>query len=235
MHGMKFASKIASELSKSGIVVASGLAIGIDAAAHEADSQNTIAIIAGGIDHIYPKSNESLYHKIAQNGLILAESPIHSAPTANCFPKRNRIIAGISKATIVIEAGTKSGSLITAKYALDCGREVGAVPGFPLDPRARGCNKLIKEGASLVEAVDDILEYFDIETQSIEKPTPLPFTTESGDRASILKLLSSNPLDIDTICNYTKFSPSFVQMILIEEELTGNIVRLAGNKFALQY
>ncbi len=139
-----------------GYVTVSGLARGIDTAVHEADVSKTIAVLAGGIDHIYPPENKKLYEKIENEGLLIAELPIGSKPLSQHFPQRNRIISGLSLATIVIEAGLKSGSLITANFALEQNRDVFSVPGFPMDPRCMGSNKLIKDGAYLLESSKDI-------------------------------------------------------------------------------
>ena len=151
LNGKIFAKKIAENLLNNDFTVFSGQARGIDSAAHESAINSTIAVIAGGIDNIYPPENTKLYHKIAENGAIIAELPIGTAPQSRHFPQRNRIISGLSIASIIIEAGLKSGSLITARMAAEQNREVFAVPGFSLDPRSQGCNRLIKEGAYLVD------------------------------------------------------------------------------------
>jgi len=157
VNGKAFAAKLSKDLVKAGYVTVSGLARGIDSAVHSSSLGNTIAVIAGGIDHIYPPENKALYEEIAKNGLLLAELPIGFKPLSQHFPQRNRIISGLALATIVIETGMKSGSLITANFALEQNRDVFAVPGFPLDPRCMGSNQLIKNGAYLFESVEDIL------------------------------------------------------------------------------
>jgi DNA processing protein len=156
INSRSFAKKIAKELVSEGFVTVSGLARGIDTAVHEASGSQTIAVVAGGIDYIYPPENKKLYEKIGFEGLIVAELPIGSRPLSQHFPQRNRIISGLALATIVIEAGIKSGSLITANYALEQNRDVFAAPGFPMDPRCMGSNKLIKDGAYLLESSKDI-------------------------------------------------------------------------------
>ncbi len=154
----KFAATLARELGFAGLVVVSGLARGIDAAAHEAAlAVGTVAVVAGGVDIIYPPENEKLYAAIRNQGVILSEMRLGEAPQARHFPRRNRIISGLARGVVVVEAAEKSGSLITADYALEQGREIFAVPGSPLDPRARGANRLIREGATLTESADDIL------------------------------------------------------------------------------
>jgi DNA processing protein len=161
---MKFAEILAKDLSKQNLCIASGLARGIDFAAHKGalsikeNAFATIAVIAGGIDNIYPKENEKLYKQIAENGVIISENIFGAAPKADSFPRRNRIISGLSLVTILVEAAIKSGSLITAKFAAEQGREVACVPGFPLDPRSSGTNMLIKNGAYLIENANDVLQ-----------------------------------------------------------------------------
>src|SRR6185436_9680252 len=154
----KFADSLSRELGFAGLVVVSGLARGIDTAAHEAAlAVGTVAVLAGGVDILYPPENEKLYAAIKNQGVILSEMRLGESPQARHFPRRNRIISGLSRGVVVVEAAEKSGSLITAQCALDQGREVFAVPGSPLDPRARGANRLIREGATLTESAEDIL------------------------------------------------------------------------------
>src|SRR5882757_3670533 len=154
----KFADTLARELGFAGLVVVSGMARGIDASAHEAAlAVGTVAVVAGGADVIYPPENEKLYAAIKNQGVIVSEMRLGEAPQARHFPRRNRIISGLSRGVVVVEAAEKSGSLITAQCALDQGREIFAVPGSPLDPRARGANRLIREGATLTESAEDIL------------------------------------------------------------------------------
>ncbi len=159
LSGIKLARTFAGELSEAGYVVTSGLARGIDGAAHEASlNAGTIAVVAGGIHHIYPPEHEKLTHAIATQGLILSERGLDAVPTARDFPRRNRLISGISDGVVIIEAAQRSGTLITARYALEQGREVFAVPGSPLDPRCQGANRLIRDGATLVETSSDIMD-----------------------------------------------------------------------------
>src|ERR1700735_238754 len=156
--GQRFARELALDLGRTSLIVTSGLARGIDAAAHGgALESGTIAVVAGGVDIVYPEENRRLYDDIVSRGAIIAEMPIGTRPPARHFPRRNRIISGLSQGVVVVEAALKSGSLITARFAAEQGRDVFAVPGSPLDPRCRGANDLIRHGATLVESVDDIL------------------------------------------------------------------------------
>ena len=156
--GRKFAFTLARDLGEAGLVMVSGLARGIDAAAHEgALDSGTVAVVAGGLDIIYPPENETLYRAIAERGVIISEMRLGEAPQARHFPRRNRLISGLARGVVVVEAAERSGSLITANYALEQGREIFAVPGSPLDPRARGANRLIREGATLTESAEDVL------------------------------------------------------------------------------
>ncbi len=156
--GVKFTQRISADLCQAGLVIASGMARGIDRAAHEAALESgTVAVVAGGADIIYPPENHALYEEIAERGAIISEMPLGTRPQARHFPRRNRIISGLSRAGVVVEAAERSGSLITAGYALEQGREVFTVPGSPLDPRAKGSNRLLKEGATLTTCADDVI------------------------------------------------------------------------------
>ena len=176
--GQRMARILAEELGERGYVIASGLARGVDTAAHHASIKSgTIAVLAGGVNTVYPKENKSLWQQISETGLLLSEAPIGCSPQARHFPKRNRIISGVSRGIIVIEGAAKSGSLITARNALDQGREVMAVPGSPLDPRASGCNMLLRDGAGLVRSGADVVEYLENTAQAwlpLESPTSPP-------------------------------------------------------------
>jgi DNA processing protein len=246
LSAMNFASLISKNLAPHDITTISGLARGIDTAVHKASFPKTIAVIAGGIDHIYPQENKELQYKIASEGLLIAENAIGSKPVAASFPQRNRIIAAMSEVTIVVEASIRSGSLITARCALEYGREVGAVPGFPLDPRSEGANKLLKEGAHLIESHKDILELYrnDHKTYEMKESNMSDISSLNMELSEanhtkytkqILSLLSSHPIDMDIIIEHTSLPMSIVHLILLELELAGNIVRITGNKFALRY
>jgi DNA processing protein len=156
--GLRFARELACGISAEGIPIVSGLARGIDGAAHlGALDSGTIAVLAGGIDHVYPPEHRALHGDLAERGLLVSEMPLGATPTARDFPRRNRIISGLSRGTIIVEAAIRSGSLITARYAAEQGREVMAVPGSPIDPRAKGTNQLLRDGAHLIEGVEDVL------------------------------------------------------------------------------
>ena len=222
-------------------MIVSGLARGIDGAAHQGSLKSgTIAVLAGGIDQIYPPENESLYTKIAEEGLLVAESPFGVQPQSTLFPRRNRIISGLSRALLIVEAALKSGSLITARNALEQGREVFAIPGHPLDPRARGCNHLIKNGAILIETVEDIfgeispnapLEFKE-DISQIKSTSPSNSLQKS--RQIVNENLSLVPISIDELIRECQLSPSDLWIVLLEMEIAGRIERLPGGKVALK-
>ncbi|HET8726215.1 MAG TPA: DNA-processing protein DprA, partial [Alphaproteobacteria bacterium] len=205
INGRRFAERLARDLGAAGIIVTSGFAPGIDAATHEgALPTGTIAVLAGGIDVVYPSEHQALYDRIAEAGALVAECPLGTQPQARHFPRRNRIISGLSQGVLVVEAARRSGSLITARFAAEQGREVFAVPGFPLDPRAQGCNDLIRNGATLVQSADDVLEELSaLERRAIRptagnlSPSTRPDPAPSGDmdavRDAILQSLSPTP------------------------------------------
>jgi len=238
--GCRMARQIAQELGDRGIVVTSGLARGIDAAAHQGGlAMGTIAVIAGGIDNIYPPEHAQLQAQIAEQGLLIAEMPPGTEPRARHFPYRNRIIAGISAGTVVVEAIPKSGSLITARQAGEAGREVMAIPGSPLDPRSRGCNHLIRDGATLVQDAGEIAELIaplDHRVRSRASTQPqFEFVAEAGDgeRKAIFELLSTNFVAIDELVRLSVMPSAQVQMVLLELELAGRLERGAGAKVRL--
>jgi DNA processing protein len=237
----RFARTLASDLAREGVVVISGLARGIDTAAHQgAIAEGTIGVIASGIDISYPPENKDLQEDVATRGLLIAEQPPGREPLARHFPYRNRIIAGMSLATVVIEAAPKSGSLITARLAAEAGREVLAVPGSPIDPRAQGCNQLIRDGATLIQSAADVLETI----RPISGPRVASVTSgfrggpggeepdEQG-RQAILSLLSPAPVPVDELVRQSLLAPAMVQMILLELELAGRIERHAGGRVSL--
>lgn len=238
IHSCKFCEILSTELSKRGVVIVSGLARGIDTAAHKASLQNgTIAVIACGINIAYPQENEALYKKIVEQGGIFSEMPIDTPPQPKLFPRRNRLIAGMSFGTLVVEAAEKSGSLITAKMALEYGRDVFAVPGFPMDPRSAGGNALLKSGAILVQSSQDILDHF---TEQIEIPTRHQSVASkiSAENLEIIKekivnSLSTVPITIDELISSIKVSPQGVLSALLELELTDKVVRLHGQRICL--
>jgi DNA processing protein len=243
--GRRFARKIAAELGKHGRLVASGLARGIDTAAHEgALDSGTLAVIAGSIDVVYPEENRGLYEAIAERGLILAESPIGAVPRPRDFPRRNRLIAGVARGTVIVEAAARSGSLITARLAAEQGREVFAVPGSPLDPRARGCNGLIRQGAVLTEAAADVIEALEAlrstplkERKSPEyavPPAPPPNDSDlAGAREAVLAGLGATPVTVDELVRECQFSHAVVSTVLLELELADRLDRQPGNRVSL--
>jgi DNA processing protein len=251
INGRFFATKISKELIEQEYIVVSGLARGIDAAAHEASIPNTIAVIAGGIDHIYPPENAKLYANIANNGLIIAELAIGSEPIGQHFPQRNRLISGLSIGTIVIEAGLKSGSLITARNTLEQNRELFVVPGFPLDPRSLGGNKLLKNGAHLVESIEDIISNLSnyssnqsktslndaINNDNNFKQLDIKYLDQVTDemRKQILLLLSAVPVHFSQLEIATNLPIQIIYAILLEFELAGKITRDIGNHISLIY
>ncbi|MDR3531652.1 MAG: DNA-processing protein DprA [Rhodopila sp.] len=246
-NGQRMAESLAAELAQA-VVVVSGLARGIDTAAHQGAMRTgrTIAVIAGGIDQPYPPENAGLHRRIADTNLIISESPIGTVPQARHFPRRNRIIAGLSLGVVVVEAAPRSGSLITARIAQDAGREVFAVPGTPLDPRARGGNDLIRQGAILVESAADILENLPLEPAA-PRPrkhglgeTALPFPDEPASaqnppeaRSEVLGLLSPEPTMVDDLVRRCQLSPSVTMAVLLELELAGRVETLPGSRIAL--
>lgn len=248
LNGRKFAAKLAKELGQSGQTIVSGLARGIDTSAHEgALDTGTIAVVAGGIDIVYPRENQQLYDRIKQCGLVIAESPLGMEPIARHFPKRNRIVSGLSSGVIVIEATVKSGSLITARMAGEQGRDVYAVPGYPLDPRAQGPNKLIQDGATLIQNAQDILQNLenysgglimrDAAIQNTPELTLVPEKQEEKEaedlRTALMQNLSQMPVGVDELARACHVSIPALQMALLEMELAGRLQRLPGNRVVL--
>lgn len=245
---MRFARQLASQLGDAGATVVSGLARGIDTEAHVGSlASGTVAVIAGGIDVVYPPENDRLQAAIAERGLLLAEQPPGLEPRARHFPYRNRIIAGLAAGTVVVEAAPKSGSLITARYAAEYGREVMAVPGSPLDSRAQGCNLLIRDGATLIQNAADILETLGpIDPRAVATPAQLDFArfpaapppiaaADAGDaeRTAVLGLLGPVAVPVDELVRLAGLAPAVVHMVLLELELAGRLDRHAGGKVSL--
>lgn len=237
--GLRMARRLAEDLAAAGHTVVSGLARGIDAAAHTAALPATIAVQAGGIDVIYPAENAALAAEIAGRGLRLSEQPPGLQPQARHFPQRNRIIAGLARAVIVVEAAARSGSLITARIALDQGREVMAVPGHPMDSRAGGSNLLIRDGATLVRGAEDVIEA--LATLGLPaaaaRPAPAPASAparpakaapEGGDEGAILALLGPEPVAEDQLIRDLGRPPRAVAQALAVLEMAGRITRSAG-------
>jgi DNA processing protein len=240
--GRKLATTIATELSQAGLVIASGLARGIDAAAHEGPLINgTVAVVAGGVDNIYPPENAALYERIRTQGCIVSEMPLGQTPQARHFPRRNRIISGLSRGIVIVEASEGSGSLITANYALEQGREIFAVPGSPLDPRAKGTNRLIREGATLNESAADVLaglrpilggDFAEPERSTPKGPIDAAAAEAEADRVRevVEEALGPAPVDIDELVRLSKSPASAVLAVLLELELAGRIARHSGNR-----
>jgi DNA processing protein len=256
-NGRRLARDLAAGLGEAGIVVASGMARGIDAAAHlGALDKGSVAVVAGGADIVYPEENRGLYDALAQQGAIAAELPLGTEPQARHFPRRNRIISGMSLGVVVVEAAAKSGSLITARFALEQGREVFAVPGSPLDPRCRGCNDLLRNGATLTETVADILTQLGpllhghppVRAPSPQQPrlrlanavptaaTPIVNGPISEDHALdlLVEKLSPTPVAVDELVRQCQMSAASVATLLLELELAGRIERHPGNLVSLR-
>lgn len=243
--GRRLARDIAEGLGSAGLVVVSGLARGIDGAAHEAAlATGTIAVLAGGLDIAYPPEHQALQAQIGEAGLLVAELPVGTQIQARHFPRRNRIIAGLALGVVVVEAALQSGSLITARFALDQGREVMAVPGSPLDPRARGSNDLIRAGARLVEHADDVIDAIrPLIERPLEAPPPRHFAGTGSaladdaqvdrHRAAVIERLSPVPIAIDEVIRQCELTPSVVFTILLELELAGRLLRHAGGRVSL--
>jgi len=245
--GRRIAETIAEAAAEAGLLVISGMARGIDAAAHAGALRRgpTAAAIAGGIDKPYPPEHAALQAQIAEAGCILAESPLGTAPLARHFPKRNRIVAGLALGTIVIEAAARSGSLITARLTLEYGRELFAVPGSPLDLRNQGSNDLIRQGAHLTETIADILANLPaapvavtgrrilIPLEAAPQPS-LSLDEDSPEAAQVLALLGNSPVAVDDLLRRCHLSPSVVQAILLDLELAGRVETSPGHRVALR-
>lgn len=234
LGGQRLASDFAAALGTAGFVIASGLARGIDAAAHRAAlDTGTVAVLAGGIDQIYPLQNAALHAEIAKRGLLLSESPFGATPVARAFPRRNRIVSGLSAGVVVIEAAAKSGSLITARRAAEQGREVFVVPGSPLDPRSAGSNSLIQDGANLTCNSNDILSVLGMPraaAQLVEKPCRIGDDT---DTAKVLEALSAVPTAVDELVRRCQVSAATIAEVLLALELEGRLERHRGNCVSL--
>ena len=234
--GQRFARQIASELGQAGYTVVSGLARGIDANAHQASlDTGTAAVLGGGVDNIYPRQNAQIYEEMAHKGAIISESPVGYRATARDFPRRNRIISGLALGVVVIEAAERSGTLITARYALEQNREVMAAPGSPLDPRTKGCNRLIQQGAALIENVEDIINCLENirppQMMEIEHGYEAPdFDWEAAqddiERAhgTIKRLLSPTPVSRDEVIRISGLTTAIATAALLEMELGGDII-----------
>lgn len=242
--GRRMAATIAAGLGSAGYTIVSGLARGIDAAAHEAAlPHGTAAVLAGGLDVVYPSENAALHERIASDGVLLAEQPLGTVPQASHFPRRNRIISGLAQGVVVVEAAFGSGSLITARLAAEQGREVFAVPGSPLDPRARGANALLRDGAVLTEGPEDVIAEL-----AGWRPGPKPADATLGEdeggetpgdldsaRPAVLAALGPTPVEVDEILRQCQITAATVRIILLELELAGRLERHPGNRVALAF
>lgn len=254
-NGCYLAKNLAAELGRLGYFIVSGLARGIDAAAHQGALQSgTIGVIATGIDQVYPRENTKLYEQIYMQGLVLSEYSLGQVPLTQHFPQRNRIISGLSLGVIVIEAAERSGTLTTARYALDQGREVFAVPGSPLDPRCRGTNNLLKQGATLVETVDDIIDALGQGSQvawnnNFTREDPQLFEDEYyyegeiGDvssnlntasyKTNLISFFSYSPIDLVILQELVGIPTKMFRTLIVELELEGIIERLPNDRAVL--
>jgi DNA processing protein len=238
--GLKFAGTLARDLSDAGFVIASGLARGIDQAAHRASiGGGTVAVLAGGHDRIYPPEHEALLAELIESGgAAISEMPLGHVPRARDFPRRNRLISGAALGVVVVEAAHRSGSLITARIAAEQGREVFAVPGSPLDPRAAGTNDLIKQGATLTTEASDVINAVE---PIMGRPTelsepddePLAYDPDASDRARIIGLLGPSPIGLDDLIRMAGTSPAIVRTVLLELELAGRLERHGGGLVSL--
>lgn len=252
--GRRIAVNIAAGLGEAGFAVVSGLARGIDAGAHSgALETGTLAVLAGGVDQVYPQEHEELYRAIVEKGAILSEMPLGLEPRGRDFPRRNRIIAALALGTVIVEAASRSGSLITARLAGEIGREVFAVPGSPLDPRAYGTNRLIRDGAALARSAEDVIEVLapileDPERAYGAAPLARPPTDPDGaeadavewteplaetDRDRVVEALGAAPIDVDEIIRHTGLGPGAVHTVLLELELAGRLARHGGQLVSL--
>lgn len=259
LNGRKLASQISCELTSQGVMIVSGMARGIDTAAHKGAmfalnrTGSTVAVLGTGIDIAYPAENQKLCEQIAGQGAVISEFPLGTEPSAGNFPRRNRIVSALTDGTLVVEASLHSGSLITARLALEQGRDVFAVPGFPTDERSAGPNKLIKDGAFLVENAEDILNVLSADARQKIPRTPRPVQTDlfvkpldkesktadipdtaSPDRETdILSLLTPAGVYVDELIRVSGLDSAAVSLRLLELEMEGRIERQVGNKVAL--
>jgi DNA processing protein len=251
-NGRRIARDLAVELGRGGLVVISGLARGIDAAAHLGGLETgSVAVVAGGVDIVYPEENRGLYDALACRGAVVAELQIGTEPQARHFPRRNRIISGMALGVVVVEAAARSGSLITARFALEQGREVFAVPGSPLDPRSRGCNDLLRNGATLTESAEDVLAQLGAQLRGAQPlrsvraapiatlppwspPSPEEPAEDDAGQELILERLGPTPVAVDELVRQCQMSAAAVATLLLELELAGRVERHPGNLVSLR-
>jgi DNA processing protein len=234
MAACRLAGDLAGALGAAGFVVASGLARGIDAAAHQAAlATGTVAVLAGGIDQVYPQQNAGLHAAIAADGLLLSEAPWGAPPVARAFPRRNRIVSGLSKGVVVIEAAARSGSLITAHRAAEQGREVFVVPGSPADPRYAGSNNLIRDGAILTRDINDIMSVIQAPRSGPQVPVKPREKPDHPEASRVLSALGSVPTLVDELVRRCQVSAAAVAEVLLALELEGRLERHRGNRVSL--
>lgn len=245
LAGCNFARQLAEDLGKGGLMVVSGLARGVDRAAHEgALNSGTLGVQGGGVDVVYPRENHDIYQQMCARGCVIAEPCLGTRPQARHFPRRNRIISGLARAIIVIEASPRSGSLITARLALEQGRDVFAVPGSPTDGRAKGTNGLIREGAYLLESAEDVFrELQSLKSPPLKEDRPDYLSRSSPEeiderelssaRKVIVESLSASAVFVDEVIRACQMSPDVVQTVLLELELAGRLERHPGNKVSI--
>lgn len=243
-NGCQFARKLAMDTGAKGFMVVSGLARGIDTAAHVGSlATGTVAVMASGIGQIYPPENKALHDEIVARGCIISEQPFNALPHSRAFPGRNRIISGLSQGTVIVEAALKSGSLITAKYALEQNREVFAVPGSPMDPRCKGTNQLLKDGAHLCEGIEDIIDNLGRNTQlqlheannsgfAHMQAAPIK-SVDDATRKAITSKLGYSPVQVDELLLQSGVSLDVMSLVLLELELAGRLQRHPGHKVSL--
>ena len=238
----RLTQQFAEAIGAAGYVIASGLAKGIDAAAHRASlATGTLAAFAGGVNLVWPPQNEALAKAIIdEGGVVVSEMPFGWKPRAKDFPRRNRIIAGVSLGVLVVEAALRSGSLITARLANEMGREVFAIPGSPIDPRAAGTNKLLKDGATFVTEPDDVLAVLEPMHErapaplAVRETDPVPMAEpDTSERERIMSSLNDAPVPVDEVVRFTGLAPAVVQLVLLELDLAGRIERHGGNRVSL--
>lgn len=237
-QGADHARQFARALRAAGLTIVSGLALGVDAAAHEGALQGppdpatpaTIAVVGTGLDRVYPRANKELAHRIARHGLLVSEYPLGTPPLAANFPKRNRIISGLSQGTLVVEAALASGSLITARLAAEQGREVFAIPGSIHAPQSRGCHALLRQGAKLVETAQDVLEELRLPAAEQAPASDAPSPAAPAHQ-EVLDALGFDPLGLDALVARTGLPAATLQVRLLELELDGQVARLPGGLF----
>jgi DNA processing protein len=231
-QGIANAEQFARTLSDAGITIISGLALGIDAAAHRGGltgAASSLAIVGTGLDVVYPARNRALAHELAERGALVSEFPLGAAALASNFPRRNRVISGMSRGCLVVEAAVQSGSLITARLANEQGREVFAVPGSIHSPQSRGCHALLKQGAKLVESANDILE--ELRLPAAEAPASNCSDIPKGKAATLLQHLGYDPCDLDTLCARSSFDAKEAAALLLELEMRGAVATLPGGRY----